>query len=61
MHLAVACNDARQAQNGLLAAAINTAAHLEDSATERPDNEVFNQQCRCLFSAKPTYRNTRFV
>ena len=61
MDLAVAGNDARQAQNGLLAAAINTAAHLEDSATNRPDNEVFNQHGCRLFLGKPAYRYTGFV
>ena len=61
MDLAVACNDAGQSQHGLLTAAIYTSTHLEDSATEGPDDEVFHQQCCCLFSGKPTNRNTRFV
>lgn len=59
--LAVAGNDAGQPQHGLLAAAICTSTHLEDGATKRPDDEVFNQQCCCLFAGKPTNRNTRFV
>lgn len=59
--LAAAGNDAGQSQHGLLAAAISTSTHLKDGATERPDDEVFNQQCCCLFAGKPTNRNTRFV
>ena len=61
MNLAVAGHDTGQSQQRLLSATINTPAHLEDGTTERPDDEIFNQQCCCLFPGKPAYRNTRFV
>ena len=51
MDLAITGNDARQSQHGSLAAAIYSSTHLEDSTTERPDDQVFHQQRCRLFSS----------